>query len=142
MKYLKYLKLYETYVNDKKITITYQTTTPESLEDVDFSDSGWYDKDGKSMIPDKYEEEDGIVAVDKAIEFLKNNWADEPSSSYFHQGIWYSTPDPEQNYSTGENTYYSYHLEGFTEEEEYEIWKIMTNYEEKQLKKTTDKYNL
>jgi len=137
---MKYLKLFESY-KDKKITTTYQTTTPESLEDGDVSDSGWYDEDGESMMPDEYDE-DGITAVDKAAEFLKDHYADEPSSSSFQSGVWYSATSPDENYSTGENTYYSYHLEGFTEEEEYEIWKIITNYEEKQLKKTVDKYNL
>jgi len=137
---MKTLKTFESYVNDKKITTTYQTTTPESLEDGDYAESGWRDEEGESMLPDEYDDED-ITVIDKAVEFLKNHYAYEPSSSDFHTDIWYSA-SPDENYVTGENTYYSYHLEGFTEEEEYEIWKIMTNYEEKQLKKTVDKYNL
>ena len=123
---------------DKKIVTTYQTTTPESLENGDYAESGFLDEDGVSMIPDQF---DDITIIEKSVEFLKDNYAYETSSSGFHIGIWYSATG-EEDYSTGEITYYSYHLEGFTEDEEYEIWKLMTDYEEKQLKKATDKYNI
>jgi hypothetical protein len=136
---MKIQKFYEHLNNDKVITTTYQTTIP-SEEDGDEAeyDQGWEDEDGESMLPDEYDIEEGITAVDKAAEFLKRKrYTTEPSSGQFHVGLWYSTPDPDQNYSTGENTYYSCFLNGFTPEEEYEIWRIMTNFKE-----VTDKYNL
>lgn len=137
-----YLKRFESYGSDKRIVTTYEIITPESVENGDFSESGWYDEQGESMVPDEYDKEEGITVVDKAAEFLKNKCANEPSSSVFSPGIWYYTIDPEQNYLTGEDIYYSYHLKGFTEEEEFEIYKIMTDYEGKKFKKEIDKYNL
>lgn len=128
---------------DKIIKTTYQIVTPESAEDGDFADQGWDDEEGESMLPDEYDIEDGITAVDKAVDFLKNEkYTTEPSSNEFYVGLSYSTPDPDRNYSTDEETYYTCHLYGFTIEEEYEIWKKMTNWEKKQLNITVNKYNL
>ena len=107
---------------DKRIVITYQTFSPESLESGDVEDQGWKDEEGESMIPDEYDYEDDITAVDKAIDFLKKNGANEPSSSHFNTGVWYSTSDPDIDYKSGNETYYSYHLKGFTPEEEQEIF--------------------
>jgi hypothetical protein len=139
------LKKFNEHINndDKVITTTYYTVTPESAENGDFDDQGWDDEDGVSMIPDEYDIEDNITAVDKAVEFLKNDkYTTKPSSSQFYVGLSYSTPDPDRDYSTGEETYYTCHLNGFTPEEEYEIWKIMTDWEKKQLNIAANKYNL
>ena len=108
--------------SDKRIVITYQTFSPESLESGDVEDQGFKDEEGESMIPDEYDYEDDITAVDKAIDFLKKNGANEPSSSHFNTGVWYSTSDPDIDYKSGNETYYSYHLKGFTTEEEQEIF--------------------
>ena len=110
---------------DKRIATTYQIVTPESAEAGDFSDQGWEDEEGVSMIPDQYDAEDGITAVDKAVKFLKDKGGNEPSSSQFNVGVWYSTPDPDRDYHTGEETYYSFHLKGFTSEEEKVIFDKM-----------------
>ncbi len=144
MKIKKFKELFENLENnDKYITTTYQIVTPESAEDGDYADQGWEDEDGESMLPDEYDIEEGITAVDKAVEYLKNKrYTTEPSSSDFHKGISYSTTSPDHNYETGEETYYTCHLNGFTTEEEFEIWKKMTNWEEKQLRKDINKYNL
>lgn len=125
---MKIKKFNEHLKNDKKILTTYQIVTPESAEVGDYEEQGWYDEEGESMIPDEYDAEEGITAVDKAIEFLKNErYATEPSSNIFHKGISYSTPVPDQNYTTGEDTYYSCYLDGFTEEEEELIYLGITN---------------
>jgi Zn-dependent M16 (insulinase) family peptidase len=124
------------------IKTTYQTITPESSEDGDYADHGWEDEDGESMIPDDYDIDEGITAIDKAVKFLNNKGATEPSSSEYHQGLSYSTPDPDRNYTTGEETYYSYHLSGFTPNEEYEIWKKITNWEQSKIARTMRKYNV
>ena len=78
-------------VEDKRIATTYQIITPESAEQGDYDSQGWEDEEGESMIPDQYDAEDGITAVDKAVKFLKNNGGNEPSSSQFNTGVWYST---------------------------------------------------
>lgn len=140
---MKYIKTYEKVAGDKYITTSYYTITPESAENGDFEDHGWYDEEGESMLPDEFEIEEGITAVDKAVDFLENvRYTTEPSSSEFHDGIYYSSVDPDQNYTTGEDTYYTCHLKGFTTEEEFEIYKKITKWEEKQLKRDIKKYNV
>lgn len=111
-----------TLAADKKIATTYQTVTPESAEQGDYADQGWEDEEGESMTPDEYDAEDGITAVDKAVRFLQDKGGNEPSSSQFHEGVWYSTVDPERDFHTGEEKYYSFHLKGFTPEEEAQIF--------------------
>jgi hypothetical protein len=138
----KYNQIFES-LNDKVIKTSYYTITPESAEYGDFADSGWYDEDGESMLPDEYDIEENISAIDKAVEFLKNKkYTTEPSSSQFEVGISYSSVSPDHNYSTGEETYYTCHLYGFTPEEEFEIYKKVTDFDAKQLRKDTNKYNL
>lgn len=112
---------------DKKIRTTFQTVTPESAENGDFSEQGWEDQEGVSMVPDEYDVEDGITAVNKAVDFLFDKGGTEPSSSQFSPNTWYSTPDADHDYSTGEDTYYSFHLVGFTPEEEKEIFDTIHN---------------
>jgi hypothetical protein len=113
---------------DKIITTTYQIVTPESAEQGDYAEQGWKDEEGESMTPDEYDMEDGVTAIDKAVEFLKHNGANEPSSSptITIGNTWYSTSSPDIDYTTGAETYYSYHLKGFTPEEEQEIYKRIT----------------
>lgn len=106
---------------DKKITTSYYVVDEESAEMGDAKERGWYDKDGESMIPDEFDDED-VTAVDKAVNFLLKNGATEPSSSSPGPNIWFSTPDPDRDYSSGEDTYYDYHLNGFTPEEVIEIF--------------------
>ena len=142
MKVKKYNQIFES-LNDKVIKTSYYTITPESAEYGDFADSGWYDEDGESMLPDEYDIEENISAIDKAVEFLKNEkYTTEPSSSQFEVGISYSSVSPDHNYSTGEETYYTCYLYGFTPEEEFEIYKKVTDFDAKQLRKDTNKYNL
>jgi hypothetical protein len=111
---------------DKKIVTTYQIVTPESAEQGDFADQGWENEEGESMLPDQYDE--GITAVDKAVKFLQDNGGSEPSSSQFNYGVWYSTPDSDHNndyFTKGIEKYYSFHLKGFTPEEEKAIFDKM-----------------
>lgn len=64
--------------------------------------------------------------VEQAIKFLRRNAYSGPSSSEFHPGIWYSWVDPQQDSSTGIIRTESAHLEGFTAEEEAEIFRQIT----------------
>ena len=113
---------------DRRIRITFETYTPESIELGDAEDRGWVNEDGVSMEPDDYDLEDGIGAVDKAIAFLRDKGAWEASSSHWdsHCDIWYTQSDPNINYGTGEEYRESYHLAGFSEEEERQIFLAMT----------------
>ena len=145
MKIKKFNEIFEKLEpTDKVIKTTYQKLIPgDSDEDEYDEEYGWEDEDGESMLPDEYDIDDDITAVDKAVEFLKNKkYATEPSSSEFRVGISYSTTSPDINYSTGEETNYSCHLDGFTPEEEWEIYKIMTDWEKKQINQMARKYNI
>ncbi len=105
-----------------RIAITYDIVTEESAAVGDFAETGWVNKAGVSMKPDKYDKEEGLTVVDMAVKFLKDEGAMEPSSTSFHPRVWYSWPDAQQNYSTGDYTTQAYHLKGFTEEEERAVF--------------------
>jgi hypothetical protein len=107
---------------DPRITITFARTTPESTEQGDFSETGWIDEEGVSMLPDEFDEEEGISAADKAVKFLTNEGAVHPSSSDFYPGTWWSTEWSTVDHRTGEDEERNFHLKGFTEEEERQIW--------------------
>jgi len=106
------------------ITTTFQTITPESAENGGYSDSGFYDEDGVDC-----SEDEDCSAVENAIDFLKSKEPLEPSNSSFCIGTWYTESDCNQDnayFEEGEVTYYSYHLNGFSEEQEREIFKELT----------------
>jgi len=111
----------------RKITTTYAKIDTESSKQGDFSDTGWIDEDGESIELDKWDIEEGLTVIDKALDFLKDQGAISASSSYFHPGIWYSTEFQIEDYSTDEEVEYSFHLEGFTEVEEKEIYEKFNN---------------
>lgn len=153
------IKLFEQFnQDDKLIKTTYQVVSPESAEQGDYADQGWYDEEGESMIPDEWESEEGITVVDKTIDYLTNKrYATEPSySPGFTVGISYTTMDSDVNYETDEDTYYTCHLYGFTPLEEYMIWGGVTGKKlskkdyadfkqkskEEEIKKDGDIYNL
>lgn len=104
------------------ITITYSRTTPESVEQGDFSESGWVDQEGVDMRPDEWDREEGLTLTDKAAKYLYDEGATEASSSHFHPGVWYSTDWSNVDYRTGEEEQRNYHLVGFTPQEEQEVW--------------------
>jgi hypothetical protein len=107
------------------IFTSYEIITPESVEVGDYAETGWEDEEGQSMEPDKFDLEEGKTPVDLAVEFLVNNGPQEASCSHFCIDVWYSG-SPEQNFSNGEETTYSYHLVGFSEEEQQQIFDRVT----------------
>jgi hypothetical protein len=64
--------------------------------------------------------------VEQAIAFLRNRGYSEPSSSAFHLGISYGWADVRHEIGTGIVRSESAHLEGFTTEEEWEIFQAIT----------------
>ncbi len=109
---------------EPRITCTYEIVTPESAADGDVAERGFEDEDGQSMLPEDDDDEDVTVASN-AVKFLKDNGATEPSSSQWHAGLWYSTPDADIDHRTGEATYHSYHLVDFAPEEEREVFDLL-----------------
>lgn len=117
--------LYESDMQQEpKICITYEIITPESAENGEAAERGWENKDGVSMQPDEFDLDDGVTAVDLAVKFLTKEFANEPSSSHFHNGVWY-TAYGSQNYRDGSYTNRGYHLVGFTPEQEEQIFNKM-----------------
>ena len=119
----------------KLITKTYDVVTPESCEQGDTAENGFADFSGNRF---PLRDEDGehpenihvdraliaheVESVDEAVMFLQDKcYVSEPSSSSFHHGVWYSA-EAENDYSDGSNTTYSYHLDGFTEDEESAVF--------------------
>jgi hypothetical protein len=79
--------------------------------------------EGHEMLPDLVA---GVSSVQYATIFLRQAGAREPSSSFFHPGLWYEQLDDHYNYRTNETTRMSFHLKGFTPEQEKEIHSALT----------------
>ncbi len=76
---------------------TFELITPESATYGDAEERGFeYKNKAFDSIEDMAEE----IFYDGSV---------EPSSTQFHEGVWYTTIDPERNYRTGSETYYSFH---------------------------------
>lgn len=95
------------------IRTTYDIVTPESAEDGDFAETGWVDKEGT-----EYSVADAIRKLEGC----------EPSSTSFHEGVWYTQSDGNTNYVTGAETRESYHLKGFTKQQEQRIYDAISDY--------------
>lgn len=108
-----------------RITETFEIFTPESVENGDAEERGFIDEEGEEIELDEYDKEEGLTIVDKAVEFLKDKGVEESSASFFHLGFWYTTYKYREDFSTGEEENRSYHLEGFTEQQEREIYERM-----------------
>jgi hypothetical protein len=112
----------ESINNPKKvIKISFENWNDEAASAGDTDDRGWENEDGVDMTPDEEETQEGMTAVDKAVDFLKKSGAVHPSSSHFNSGTWYST-DEMPNYQTGDVKILSFHLAGFDDEEENKIF--------------------
>lgn len=108
---------------DRRILITYESYTPGEFEGDEDVEHGWEDEEGVSVEPDKWDREEGLTAVDKAVEFLDERGAIHASSSHFHPGMWYSTEHQIEDHGTGELKQYSFHLKGFSEDEERAVFR-------------------
>ena len=101
-----------------RIVVGYQTMAYEG----DQIDAGIEGPDeGQLQLPDDLDLLDGKTPVSLAVQFLNAHYATQASASFFHPGIWYIADD-EVNSRTGERTSYSFHLKGFTPEQEEEIY--------------------
>jgi hypothetical protein len=110
---------------------TYEVITPESAREGDAAERGWEDEAGTEITPDELDldeaEGDELAAVVSLV--VKHigqgvEASDYPSCAVSH--TWYTDADPDRDYSTGAETYYSYHLSGFTMDEELAIYAALT----------------
>lgn len=92
------------------IRTSFDIVTEESAAEGDAAEHGWLDEEGTEF------------TVEEAIEKLEFC---EPSASQFHPGVWYTQKEGDTDYQTGEVTTESYHLVGFTEAEQREIFEAV-----------------
>lgn len=97
-----------------KMSKTYETWSHED------TDIGETDKKGFEYQDQAF---DSLWEMAKEI---RNSGATEPSD---HPTVnihtWYSTPDGDEDYKTGERTYYSFHPKGITPDEAKELYKYI-----------------
>jgi hypothetical protein len=122
----------QTDKQEPRIVSTYEIITPESAEDGEFASTGFENEDGDLIVPDEFdtkEDEEGneipLTVSELAVKYLQDHYISEPSSSCFYPGISYSTEHTIEDYSTGETESRSYHLKGFTEDQEREIYSAL-----------------
>jgi hypothetical protein len=105
------------------IRISYETVCDG---DEDCEDRGWINEEGVCVDPDGYDlEEYGdeySAVVNCALKVIPGNViaSDYPVCRPGH--TWYTDADGDINYATGEVTSQSYHLEGFSDQEERAIY--------------------
>ena len=102
----------------RNIKTAYSTTTPESAEIGEHDDYGWEDEEGVDFPDSDYESHEELI--DDVVKWLEKN-VYYFSSSQFDPNGWYIS-ETEPDYSSDEDTEYTYHLYNFTEEEEKEIY--------------------
>lgn len=80
------------------IRTSYDVVTPESAEFGDCAERGWYDEEGQTF------------TFAEAVRFLRSHAAYFSGTQYWSHG-WYSSL-PHEDYRTGSETTYAYHVEG------------------------------
>lgn len=112
------------------IRISYEVITPESAELGEVAESGWIDEEGVNVDPDvdpRIESADYRLwaVVNAAVGVIGHK--QQPSSCPFAPGFtWYTETTGDEDYATGAVTYKSWHLSGFTPEEEQAIYNEVT----------------
>jgi hypothetical protein len=107
------------------VNVYFSRMTPESAEDGDFSKTGVVNED-VSLEPDKWPGKESETPVELAVKLLRYDGATEPSSTHFHKGVWYSTQWEVVSYRTSEEEEKTFHLKGFSEAEEREVYNEIT----------------
>jgi len=107
-----------------RIRFTYQTITPESAIHGDFADHGYWVDGWKHSMKDDPEAvikaaAAGEYDVDGTLGYALEQARDLNIREYSNSGEidghgWWSSVDPDQNYYTGEEIYYSLHVDGAT----------------------------
>jgi hypothetical protein len=91
-----------------RLDVTYQIVTEESAEQGDVAESGYEDENVE------------FDSVYEMIDYMIKEGASEPSSSSFHDGIWYSMSDPIYDrayFEEGQSKSLSFHPKEITAEE-------------------------
>jgi len=118
---------------------TYQIVTPESAENGDFDDHGFVvdghefslnnEKIADDILnenPDDYHTQWKLGTLEEVIRIARNYGISEPSDSTIQCGTWFYSVDPDINYRTGEDTTYSFHVDGVTRSTLRRIHRLLT----------------
>ena len=110
--------------NERRIRISYQVVTEESAEIGDYAETGWIDEEGVCIDPTDYV--NFAEFIDAAVSIIGNDCeaSDYPRCCPGH--TWYTECDGDTDYSDGSVTTQSFHLDGFTAEEEWAIYSEIT----------------
>jgi hypothetical protein len=114
----------------RRIRTTYETVSPDSAADGECEDRGWIDRRGECIVPDDYDldeygsEFDAVVAL--AVKAIGRGCEPSTSPTCSPGRTWYTDADGSIDYSNGFDTRNSYHLSGFTENEELAIYAEIT----------------
>jgi len=114
----------------RRIRITFQTVSEESAENGDFEETGWINEEGETVEPDDYDVDEhgseSAAAVALAVKIIGRGCeaSDYPNVCVGH--TWYTETDADVDYSNGNETTQSFHLDGFSEEEERAIYSEIT----------------
>lgn len=99
--------------------VAYDIVTEESAEQGDAAETGWENEAGEPIEPDAYDIDNfgDDAKVMLAVQYLTEHGTVEPSSSQWHQGVWYTQIDSQYGVK-----HLSFHLKGFTPDEEQAIF--------------------
>lgn len=114
----------------RKILISYEIYTPESIENGDAAERGWENEDGVSMEPDEYDIEEGVEkygaaaelsneslgAVYNAVKFLRDEGASDDGGGQ-HETYYGETIQNRDYFEQGIDERHTYHLANFDEGE-------------------------
>lgn len=120
----------ETETTEHGLRMTYDSVTWVGEDEEPDTESGWLwhgmsvdePPEPASLEPDEWDLEDRLTAVDKAVDFLRDQGCTEYSSSPFSPGGWWSSGYSTHNWRTGEERQLSCHLYGFSDAEQEQIW--------------------
>jgi hypothetical protein len=110
----------------RRIRISYDIVTPESAKIGDFAENGWEEEEGICIDPDQYDVEECGSELAAVVALAANTIGNDVEASDYPAccpgHTWYAEIDGTPDYSDGSVKRLSYHLDGFSEEEEMAIY--------------------
>lgn len=114
----------------RRIRISYDVVMPESAEDGDFAETGWENEEGEIVDPDDSDVDEAgselAAVVECAVRIVGNGVEPSDSPRCCAGHTWYTDCDGDVDYEDGSETRHSYHLDGFSEDEERAIYAALT----------------
>jgi len=112
--------------SERRIRISYDVVTEESARDGDFAENGWENEEGVCIAPDEWEVDGAgseLAVVVKLAAGIIGHCVEASDYPRCHSGhTWYTEIDAEPDYEDGSEKRRSFHLDGFSEEEELAIY--------------------